>query len=230
MSARVRILKTNLFLILVFSQCVLFEPKINKVPDAYVRDEVMNAEQKNATRVLTDRIIKLNNEVSAQRKANTLTAQAIKISQTKVAKHSAQRDLARSKETYFVLKEDSATSKRYLEESQGHELERAKEETRYKTWVQKEKEDKAYLEMKEAALGELIAELELVRSEIAVKFQESQGKTPADPEYIKKEIYETQYAEKKSDARRRVSDWERVKAEAPSLPKVNLEDSFDDAK
>lgn len=230
MSARVRILKTNLFLLLVFSQCVLFEPKINKVPDAYVRDEVMNAEQKNATRVLTDRIIKLNNEVSAQRKANTLTTQAIKISQSKVTKHSAQRDLARNKETYFVLREDSATSKRYLEESQAHELECAKEETRYKTWVQKEKEDKAYLEMKEAALGELIAELELVRSEIAVKFQESQGKTPADPEYIKKEIYETQYAEKKSDARRRVSDWERVKTEAPSLPKVNLEDSFDDAK
>lgn len=230
MSARVRILKTNLFLLLVFSQCVLFEPKISKVPDAYVRDEVMNSEQKNATRVLTDKIIKLNNEVSAQRKANTLTGQAIKISQSKVTKHSSQRDLARTKETYFVLKEDSAASKRYLEESLGHELERAKEETRYKTWVQKEKEDKAYLEMKEAALGELIAELELVRSEIAVKFQESQGKTPTDPEYIKKEIYETQYAEKKSDARRRVSDWERVKTEAPSLPKVNLEDSFDDAK
>ncbi|EMY69735.1 hypothetical protein EHQ95_14425 [Leptospira vanthielii] len=230
MSARVRILKTNLFLLLVFSQCVLFEPKISKVPDAYVRDEVMNTEQKNATRVLTDKIIKLNNEVSAQRKANTLTAQAIKISQSKVTKHNSQHELARAKETYFVLKEDSAASKRYLEESQGHELERAKEETRYKTWIQKEKEDKAYLEMKEAALGELIAELELVRSEIAVKFQESQGKTPADPEYIKKEIYETQYAEKKSDARRRVSDWERVKTEAPSLPKVNLEDSFDDAK
>ncbi|WP_244934630.1 hypothetical protein [Leptospira vanthielii] len=223
-------MKTNLFLLLVFSQCVLFEPKISKVPDAYVRDEVMNTEQKNATRVLTDKIIKLNNEVSAQRKANTLTAQAIKISQSKVTKHNSQHELARAKETYFVLKEDSAASKRYLEESQGHELERAKEETRYKTWIQKEKEDKAYLEMKEAALGELIAELELVRSEIAVKFQESQGKTPADPEYIKKEIYETQYAEKKSDARRRVSDWERVKTEAPSLPKVNLEDSFDDAK
>ncbi|WP_233440767.1 hypothetical protein [Leptospira biflexa] len=190
----------------------------------------MNSEQKNATKILTDKIIKLNNEVTNQRKANALTSQAIKISQSKVTKHAAERDLKRSKESYFTLKEDQVSAKRYLEESQAVELERAKEETRYKTWVQKEKEDKAYLEMKEAALGELIAELELVRSEIAVKFQESQGKTPADPEYIKKEIYETQYAEKKSDTRRRLSDWERIKTEAPSLPKVNLEDSFDDSK
>lgn len=230
MSARVPFLKTNLFLLLFFSQCVLFEPKINKVPDAYVREEVMNSEQKNATKILTEKIIKLNNEVVSQRKANALTNQAIKISQAKVNKHAAERDLKRTKESYFTLKEDQTSAKRYLEESQMHELERAKEETRYKTWVQKEKEDKAYLEMKEAALGEMIAELELVRSEIAVKFQESQGKTPADPEYIKKEIYETQYAEKKSEARRRLSDWERTKTEAPSLPKVNLEDSFDDSK
>jgi hypothetical protein len=230
MSARVPFLKTNLFLLLLFSQCVLFEPKISKVPDAYVREEVMNSEQKNATKILTDKIIKLNNEVTNQRKANALTSQAIKISQSKVTKHAAERDLKRAKESYFTLKEDQVSAKRYLEESQAVELERAKEETRYKTWVQKEKEDKAFLEMKEAALGELIAELELVRSEIAVKFQESQGKTPADPEYIKKEIYETQYAEKKSDTRRRLSDWERIKTEAPSLPKVNLEDSFDDSK
>lgn len=230
MSYQVRNFHRILFLLLVFSNCVLFEPKINTVPDAYVRDEVMNEEQKNASKALKTKIIQLKNEISAQRKTNDLTKQAIKISQAKIQKHAASRDVSREKEKYYLLKDDSATSKKFLDESQSFELERAKEETRFLVWTQKEKEDIAFLNAKEATLAEIIAELELVRAEIAVKFQESQGKTATDPDYIKKEEYESQYADRKSDARRKYSEYEKVKTEAPSLPKVNLEDSFDDSK
>ncbi|MCZ8343701.1 MAG: hypothetical protein O9301_11755 [Leptospira sp.] len=219
-----------LFLLLVFSNCVLFEPKISTVPDAYVREEVMNEEQKTATKVLKQKVIQFKNEVTQQRKLNSLTNQSIQISKAKVAKHSADRDLSRDKEKYFLLKDDPTQAKRYLEDSQNHEMERAKEETRMNVWIQKEKEDIAYLEAKEAALAETIAELELVRSEIAVKFQESQGKTPEDKDYIKKEEYESQYADRKSEARRKVSELERIRTEAPKLPKVNLEDSFYEGK
>lgn len=219
-----------LFLLLVFSNCVLFEPKISTVPDAYVREEVMNEEQKAATKVLKQKVIQLKNEGTQQRKLNSLTNQSIQISKSKVAKHAADRDLSRDKEKYFLLKDDPTQAKRYLEDSQNHEMERAKEETRMNVWIQKEKEDTAFLEAKEAALAETIAELELVRAEIAVKFQESQGKTPEDKDYIKKEEYEAQYADRKSEARRKVSDLERIRTEAPKLPKVNLEDSFYEGK
>ncbi|MDF3818798.1 hypothetical protein P3G55_02740 [Leptospira sp. 96542] len=200
------------------------------MPDVYVRDEVMNEEQKNATKTLKTKIVQMKNEVASQRKLNALTSQSIKISNQKMTKHIAERDLAREKEKYSLLKDDAVQAKRYLDEGQSFDLERAKEESRLKTWIQKEKEDVAYLEMKEAVLSELIAEHELVRAEIAVKFQESQGKTPEAPDYIKKENFVSQYAERKSDARRKTSDWERVKTEAPVLPKVNLEDSFDESK
>lgn len=221
-----RIFPSTVFLLLVFSQCALFEPKIATVPEAYVREEVMTSEQKNAITILKSKVVQMKNEVSALRKSNALTTQSILVSYAKMQKHAAERDLAKEKEAYYLLKEEPNLAKKWHEEKQSAELERAKEETRWKTWIQKEKEDKSLLVMREASLGEFISELELVKAEVAVKFQENQGKSSADPDFLQKAMFESQYSERKSEARRKLSEYERTKAEAISLPKVNLEDSF----
>ncbi|WP_246052180.1 hypothetical protein [Leptospira idonii] len=190
----------------------------------------MNEEQKSAIKVIKQRIITLKNEIATQKKTNEITSQSIKISKAKIAKHTSQRDLLKEKEKLSLIKDESSNAKRYLDESQAADLEKQKEETRYLTWIQKEKEDIAFLQMKEAMLSENIAELELVRAEVAVKFQESQGKVPSDPEFVKKEIFETQYSSRKSDSRRKTTEWERVKNEAAKLPKINLEDTYEESR
>ncbi|BDA78751.1 hypothetical protein LPTSP3_g16810 [Leptospira kobayashii] len=190
----------------------------------------MNEEQKNASKVLKQKVVALKNEVSSQKKTNELTSQSIKISKSKILKHSAVSSLLREKEKLALLKDDSQGAKRYLDEAQSSDLEKSKEETRLLVWIQKEKEDTAYLAMKESLLSESIAELELVRAEIAVKFQESQGKTPKDEDFIKKQTFESQYGNRKTETRKKTADWERVKNEAQKLPKVNIEDTLEDAK
>ncbi|WP_411822552.1 hypothetical protein [Leptospira sp. 'Mane'] len=230
MSFLFRLSHATVFVLVVFSQCALFEPKLSTVPDPLVREEVMNEEQKNATKVLKQKVVVLKNEVTSQKKTNELTSQSIKISKSKISKHSSVSALLREKEKLSLLKDDSTNAKRYLDEAQGSDLEKSKEETRLLVWIQKEKEDIAYLSMKESMLSESIAELELVRAEIAVKFQESQGKTPKDEDFIKKQTFEAQYGDRKTETRRRTAEWERIKNEAQKLPKVNIEDTLDDTK
>ncbi|WP_109019724.1 hypothetical protein [Leptospira kobayashii] len=230
MSSPFRLFYVTIFVLVVFSRCALFEPKLTTVPDPLVREEVMNEEQKNASKVLKQKVVALKNEVSSQKKTNELTSQSIKISKSKILKHSAVSSLLREKEKLALLKDDSQGAKRYLDEAQSSDLEKSKEETRLLVWIQKEKEDTAYLAMKESLLSESIAELELVRAEIAVKFQESQGKTPKDEDFIKKQTFESQYGNRKTETRKKTADWERVKNEAQKLPKVNIEDTLEDAK
>jgi hypothetical protein len=218
--------RTVFFLILVFFQCVLFEPKLKTVPDAYVREEVMNEEQKNAVKVLKQKTIALNTEITGLKKNNEINLQSLRISKAKSLKHAAARDLLREKEKLALIKDDSATAKRYLDESQTADLEKSKEETRYQAWTQKQVEDDAFFQMKEAMLSESIAELELVRAEIAVKYQEFQGKSAKDPDYVDKQKYELQYNGRKSDTRKKTADWERIKNSAVKLPKVNIEDTY----
>gem|GEM_PF-1620849 len=218
--------RTSFFLILVFFQCVLFEPKLKTVPDAYVREEVMNEEQKNAVKILKQKVVSLNTEITGLKKVSEITTQTLKISKTKMAKHAATRDLLSEKEKLALIKDDSTNAKRYLDESQTADLEKSKEETRYQTWLQKQTEDNAFLQMKEATLSEFIAELELVRSEIAVKYQEFQGKTSKDPDFVDKQKYEIQYNSRKAETRKKTADWERIKNNQVKLPKVNLEETY----
>lgn len=231
MSKYTLISRTSFFLILVFFQCLLFEPKLKTVPDAYVREEVMNEEQKNAVKVLKQKIVALNTEITALKKVSEVNAQTLKISKTKIIRHAATRDLLSEKEKLSLIKDDSVNAKRYLDESQTADLEKAKEETRLQAWTQKQTEDSAFLQMKEATQSELIAELELVRAEIAVKYQEFQGKTSKDPDYVEKQKYDLQYNSRKAETRKKTADWERIKNTATKLPKVNLEDTYlDDTK
>jgi len=218
--------RTSFFLIPLFFQCVLFEPKLKTVPDAYVREEVMNEEQKTAVKVIKQKIITLNAEISLLKKNNEINAQTLKISRAKIHRHAAQRDLLNEKEKLALVKDDSVNAKRYLDESQTSELERSKEETRTQGWLQKQSEDMAFFNMKEAMLSEAIAELELVRAEIAIKYQEFQGKNNKDPEYIEKTNYDKQYNDRKADTRKKTTEWEKVKNATTKLPKVNLEDTY----
>jgi hypothetical protein len=217
--------RTSFFLFLVFFQCVLFEPKLNTVPDAFVREEVMNEEQKNAVKVLKQKVVALNTETTALKKNNEVNGQSIKISKAKIAKHSATSTLLREKEKLFLIKDDSNNAKRMLDEAKASDLEKSKEETRRETWMQKQAEDMAFSQMKEAQLAEVIAELELVRAEIAVKYQEFQGKTVKDVDFVDKTKFDAQYNGKKADTRRKTAEWERIKNNAAKLPKVNLEDT-----
>ncbi|GBF49221.1 hypothetical protein LPTSP4_07310 [Leptospira ryugenii] len=198
------------------------------VPDAYVREEVMNEEQKTAVKAIKQRIISLNSEINALKKTIEVNAQSIRISKSKIQKHIASKDLANEKEKLALIKEDPSLAKRYLDESQSAELERGKEESRLQAWNQKQSEDQANLKLKEATLSEAIAELELVRSEIGIKYQEFQGKTTKDPEYIDKTKFDTQYNERKSETRRRTAEWEKIKNSAPKIPKINIEDTYSD--
>ncbi len=220
--------RTSFFLILVFFQCVLFEPKLKTVPDAYVREEVMNEEQKNAVKILKQKIVTLSTEINALKKNSEINGQSLKISKAKIGRHIATRDLLSEKEKLALIKDDSINAKRYLDESQTADLEKAKEETRFQTWTQKQAEDSAFLQMKEAIQSELIAELELVRAEIAIKYQEFQGKTSKDPDYIEKPKYDAQYNTRKTEARKKTAEWEKIKNSAIKLPKVNLEDTYSD--
>ncbi len=226
MSKYTLISRTSFFLILVFFQCVLFEPKLKTVPDAYVREEVMNEEQKNAVKVLKQKIVALNTEITALKKVSEVNAQTLKIARAKIIRHAATRDLLSEKEKLSLIKDDSVNAKRYLDESQTADLEKAKEETRLQAWTQKQTEDTAFLQMKEATQSELIAELELVRAEIAVKYQEFQGKTSKDPDFVEKQKYDLQYNTRKAETRKKTADWERIKNNATKLPKVNLEDTY----
>ncbi|WP_246046985.1 hypothetical protein [Leptospira ognonensis] len=196
------------------------------MPDAYVREEVMNEEQKNAVKVLKQKIVALNTEITALKKVSEVNAQTLKIARAKIIRHAATRDLLSEKEKLSLIKDDSVNAKRYLDESQTADLEKAKEETRLQAWTQKQTEDTAFLQMKEATQSELIAELELVRAEIAVKYQEFQGKTSKDPDFVEKQKYDLQYNTRKAETRKKTADWERIKNNATKLPKVNLEDTY----
>jgi hypothetical protein len=196
------------------------------VPDTYVREEVMNEEQKNAVKILKQKIVALNTEINGLKKVNEVNVQTLKISKAKITRHIATRDLLSEKEKLALIKDESTNAKRYLDDSQTADLEKAKEETRFQAWSQKQIEDNSFLQMKEATMSELIAELELVRAEIAVKYQEFQGKTSKDPDFVDKLKYDQQYNSRKAETRKKTADWERLKNNAPKLPKVNLEDTY----
>lgn len=186
----------------------------------------MNEEQKNATKATKQKIINSRAEILVLKKGNEITAQSIKLSQAKIKKHLNDRDFFREKDILLKIQSENSTSKKYWDESMIADNERAKEENRYLGWTQKLKEDEALLKFKEASLAESMAEYELIRAEIAAKYQDSLGVEPSKENYIKKTDYDAQFVEKRSETRRRYADWEKTKAEAVQTSKVILEDTY----
>jgi hypothetical protein len=68
---------------MVFTQCVLFEPKINTVPDEYVQEKTMSTSDKEAIDKLNLKVISLNNDITKQKKLNTINEQSLQISNSK---------------------------------------------------------------------------------------------------------------------------------------------------
>lgn len=214
------------FVLAVFWNCAVFEPRWKTVPDPLVREDFMNEEQKNAIKATKQKIINSRAEINTLKKSNDVTAQSIKLSQAKVKKHFQDRDYFREKDVLIKIQNENNTSKKYWDESMISDNERAKEENRLIGWTQKLKEDEALLRFKEASLAESMAEHELIRSEIAAKYQDSLGVEPGKENYVKKTDYDAQFVEKRSETRRRYAEWEKTKSEAVQTSKVTLEDTY----
>ncbi len=214
------------FVLAVFWNCAVFEPRWKTVPDPLVREDFMNEEQKNAIKATKQKIINSRAEINTLKKSNDVTAQSIKLSQAKVKKHFQDRDYFREKDILIKIQNENNTSKKYWDESMISDNERAKEENRLIGWTQKLKEDEALLRFKEASLAESMAEHELIRAEVAAKYQDSLGVEPGKENYVKKTDYDAQFVEKRSETRRRYAEWEKTKSEAVQTSKVTLEDTY----
>jgi|JI8StandDraft_1071087.scaffolds.fasta_scaffold55655_1 hypothetical protein len=227
---KIKFYLTSILIGMVFTQCVLFEPKINTVPDEYVQEKTMSTSDKEAIDKLNLKVISLNNDITKQKKLNTINEQSLQISNSKIQKQKFHSDVLRDKEKLALIKEDTKAVKRFQKEFQLSEKERTDEESRQKAWEHKGKADEAYYAYLESELTESISNLEMRRARIAVNFQNSEGKSPKDTDYIVIEEFIKQHSKTVEDSRKKKLNWDNIKLESINLSKVKLEDTYLDGK
>jgi hypothetical protein len=219
-----------IFFLIIFSQCSLFEPRINTVPDSLVQDELLNLDQKTKIIRLNDSIVLFRKDIISQKNTNEINAHSIRISKKKILNQISTTELLKEKEKLEIVKESYETAKRYSSETKISDSEKGKEEARLKSWIQKEKLDDAYYQLLEAKLSEEITKLELERAGIAVAFQDSQGTSHEDKNFINKEKFNTQYLKTVADTEKKQIEYDRQKTEFAKLPKADLEKTYLDDK
>lgn len=218
----------SFFILLVFWNCAVFEPKWKTVPESLVREEYANPEQQNALKATKQRILNLRQEIQIHKRQMEFNHLALQLSQSKTNKHSQDRDFYLKKEALFQMKGDSQSTKRNFDEAQQAEQEKSKEETRKDLWSHKILEDEATLIFKEAELAEALAEHEKIKSEVAIHYQDTIGINPKAPDYIQKIEYDSQWIKRKNETRRRNSELSKIRSQGPNpLTSVKLEDTYE---
>lgn len=172
----------NVFLIIVFSSCSLFQPKLQPINEVYLTDK-NDAENKKIDE-LEGKIIKYKEQINASESNRKILEQKLIVNNKKIEYMRYELDFLKELKNLQLIsaKEDTANDTNHKINEQSNKVD--SEVLFGRILIAKIKLENANEILKRAEMAKSIAELDLVKATIGERKQKAMGITKENKDYI----------------------------------------------